>query len=79
MNSCDKHHLGWTRIRLCSDGRHVNKMVRSPEGTLPTTQMFERMAGSVIFSEFDISSAFLQLPIEEDASLAYGFEFEGVQ
>ena len=62
------------KLRTCVDGRPVNKVCKGAEYNLPTAeQMFKKVQGYQIFSEFDIASAFIQIPMSEEAGLAYGF------
>ena len=62
------------KLRTCIDGHPVNKLCKGVEYNLPTAeQMFRKVQGFSIFSEFDISSAFMQIPMSKEAGLAYGF------
>ena len=53
-------------VRLCVDYRHVNQLVKPDAFPLPRIQdCLDSVAGSNLFSTFDLTSRYFQIPVKE--------------
>lgn len=56
------------RVRICLDAREVNKFMRPDRAKVPPMQMLlQRFHGANCISSLDLSSAFLQIPLEKSS------------
>ncbi|XP_041469952.1 uncharacterized protein K02A2.6-like [Lytechinus variegatus] len=57
------------RVRICLDPRGLNTAIRREHFPMPTfEQVAARMAGAQVFSKFDATSGYWQLPLTEKSS-----------
>ena len=70
-----------TGIRVCLDTRALNAaLVVTDKFPLPSIpEILESFAGCVVFGEFDLSEAYLQFRLHEDAQPYTAFTWRGVQ
>jgi hypothetical protein len=65
------------RVRICLDAREVNKFMTPDRAKVPPMQMLlQRFHGASYFSTLDLSSAFLQIPLEESSRKWAAFQFQ---
>ncbi|UYV62865.1 K02A2.6-like [Cordylochernes scorpioides] len=56
-------------VRICMDPRELNKYVQRERYILPTVEtMFSELKGATVFSVFDASSAFWQVPLDKEST-----------
>ncbi|UYV69528.1 K02A2.6-like [Cordylochernes scorpioides] len=56
-------------VRICMDPRELNKYVQRERYILPTAEtIFSELKGATVFSVFDASSAFWQVPLDKEST-----------
>ncbi|UYV80685.1 K02A2.6-like [Cordylochernes scorpioides] len=56
-------------VRICMDPRELNKYVQRERYILPTAEtIFSELKGATVFSVFDASSAFWQIPLDKEST-----------
>ena len=70
-----------TGIRVCLDVRALNVALLTQDAhEIPHIMaMFERLAGSVLFGEFDLAEAYLQFELDEESQILTAFTWNGQQ
>ena len=62
------------RVRICLDPRGLNKAIKREHYPMPTfDQIVARMPGARVFSKFDATSGYWQLPLTGDSALLTTF------
>jgi len=65
------------RVRICLDAREANKFMTPDRAKVPAMQMLlQRFHGTSYISTLDLSSAFLQIPLEESSRKWTAFQFQ---
>ena len=65
-------------VRICLDARRVNKqMIADHTKVMPMRELLQRFFGARYFTSLDLSSAFLQIPLEPGSRGWTAFQFEG--
>ncbi|UYV83644.1 K02A2.6-like [Cordylochernes scorpioides] len=56
-------------VRICMDPRELNKYIQRERYILPTAEtIFSELKGATVFSVFDASSAFWQVPLDKEST-----------
>jgi hypothetical protein len=71
----------YSAVRVCLDFRFTNLSLRFRDmHDIPLiTDVLSRLAGCVLFGEFDLSDAYMQFPLAEDSQQYSAFTWEGQQ
>jgi hypothetical protein len=65
------------RVRVCLDAREANKFMTLDRAKVPPMNMLlQRFPGASYISTLDLSSAFLQIPLEESSRKWTAFQFQ---
>ena len=57
------------KVRPCVDFRKLNKAVKRPRFMIPTPdEIYQKLAGSKIFTTIDATSGYWQIPLDEESS-----------
>ena len=65
------------RVRICVDAREANKFMTPDRAKLPPMKMLlQRFHGATYIWTLDLSSAFLQIPLEESSRKWTAFQFQ---
>ena len=65
------------RVRTCLDAREANKFMTPDRATVPPIRMLlQRFHGASYISTLDLSSTFLQIPLERTSRKWTGFQFQ---
>jgi len=65
-------------VRICLDARRINKqMAADRTKVMPMREHLQKFHGAKYITSLDLSSAFLQIPLEQFARQWTAFQFEG--
>jgi hypothetical protein len=65
------------RVRICLDAREANKFMAPDRAkVLPMQMLLQKFHGTSYISTLDLSSAFLQIPLEESSRKWTAFQFQ---